>query len=85
MKKVYAILEVYNQGSPQPLRVRATSIDTCRRLYGLREVVETFNSREAAEERGHALVRENPTKTYHVVESVQALFSDAPVKSVSFS
>lgn len=82
MKKVYAILEVSGQGSTEPLKARATAHRVSP--YSVHERIETFNSAEAAADRGRELVRENPTKTYHVVESVQALFSDAPVKTHSF-
>lgn len=83
MKKVYAILEVSGQGSTEPLKVKATAHTLSH--YSVYEKIETFNTAEAAADRGRELVRENPTRTYHVVESVQALFSDAPVKTHSFS
>lgn len=84
MKKVYAILEVTGQGRPEPLTVRATRTRIGSLSLREYETIETFNSREAAEERGRGLVQENPTKTYHIVESVQAIFTDAPVKTHTF-
>lgn len=75
MKKVYAVLEVHGGGRTEPLRANPT-----RHVFQ----IETFNGRDAAVERARALVRENPTRTYHVVESVMALYSDTPIKTHSF-
>lgn len=82
MKKVYAVLRVSGQGKTEPLEAYATDQE-CALSYRF-ERIETFNSREAAADRARELVRVNPASTYHVVESVQALYSNAPVTTHTF-
>lgn len=84
MKKVYAVVRVTNEGSPDPLKAKATGEDISRYSAFVREVIETFNSREAAADRARALIQKDPLARYDVLESVMAFRVEAPIKQHTF-
>lgn len=79
MRAIYVVLEVSGEGGPNAPRARSTHFVERMPESEAYPFVAVFNTEAEATDHARACVRRQPHRSFHVLRTVKAVFSDAPV------